>query len=63
MVLLFTIQCFHLRWMILVYLFMLPLSIVGMFWFGSIGYTYFKLSMVLSLKLGCNDHASVGLLI
>jgi hypothetical protein len=34
----------------------------GMFWFGSIGYTSFKLSMVLSLKFRCNDHASIGFL-
>jgi hypothetical protein len=35
----------------------------GMFWFGSIGYTSFKLSMVLSLKFRCNNHASIGFLI
>ena len=33
----------------------------SMFWFRSVGYTSFKLSMVLSLKFGCNDHASIGL--
>jgi hypothetical protein len=35
----------------------------GMFWFGSIGYTSFKLSMVLSLKFGCNDRTSIGFLV
>jgi hypothetical protein len=35
----------------------------GMFWFGSVGYTSFKLSMVLSLKFGCNNQASIGSLI
>jgi hypothetical protein len=34
MVLLFTIQCFHLRWMILVYPFMLPLSMPTCFGLG-----------------------------
>jgi hypothetical protein len=29
----------------------------SIFWFGSICYTSFKLSMVLSLKFGCNNHA------
>ena len=47
---------------ILVYPLMLPLY-AGMFWFGSVGYTSFKLNMVLSLKFGCNDHTSIGLLI
>ena len=63
MVLLFTFKCFHLHWMNLVYPFMLPLSILGMFWFGSFGYTFFKLSNVLSLKFGCNDHTTIGYLI
>ena len=33
----------------------------GIFWFGSVGYTSFKLCMVLGLKFGCNDHTSIGL--
>jgi hypothetical protein len=61
MVILLTIQCLHLCWMSLVYPLMLPFY-VGMFWFRSIGYKSFKLSMVLSLKFRCNDHASIGFL-
>ena len=34
----------------------------SMFWFGSVGYTSFKLSMVLSFKFGCHDHTSIGFL-
>jgi hypothetical protein len=62
MVLLY-IQWFHLYWMILVYPFMLHLSILGMFWFVSVGYTFFKLSLMLSLKFGCDNHVSIGSLI
>ena len=35
----------------------------NIFWFGSVGYTSFKLSMVLSLKFGCNNHIPIGFLI
>jgi uncharacterized membrane protein (UPF0182 family) len=61
MVILLTIQCLHLCWMILVYPLTLPFY-TSMFWFGSIGYTSFKLSMVLSLKFRCNDHTSISFL-
>jgi hypothetical protein len=50
MVLLFIIQCLRLRWMNLVYLFMLPFSMLV--YFGlRVGHTSFKLSMLLSLDV------------
>jgi hypothetical protein len=36
---------------------------VGMFWFGIVGHTSPKLSMVLSLKFECNDHTYIRFLI
>jgi hypothetical protein len=59
--LLFTIQLFSPLLDDSVYPFMLPFSVLGMLWFRSFGFTSFKLSVVLSLKFECNDHASMGL--
>ena len=50
MVILFTIQCFHLRWMNRVYPFMLPFSTLVCFGLD-LDHTHLKLSMGLSLDV------------
>ena len=40
MIVMFTIQCLHLRWMNLVYLSMLPFIYASMFWFGGWSYIF-----------------------